>query len=60
MYIETVQLSNFRNYQDLELHLDQGTNIFTEITPVVRLIFWNLYICAEQRSPTEEVKTEKS
>ncbi len=27
MYIESLQLKNFRNYQSLDLHLDQGTNI---------------------------------
>ena len=27
MYIESVQLKNFRNYQSLELEFDQGTNI---------------------------------
>ena len=27
-YIESIKLSNFRNYENLELHLDQGTNIF--------------------------------
>ena len=28
MYIESVQLKNFRNYDSLELDLAQGTNIF--------------------------------
>ena len=28
MYIESVQLKNFRNYDSLELDLSQGTNIF--------------------------------
>ena len=28
MYIESVQLKNFRNYENLELKLDKGTNIF--------------------------------
>lgn len=28
MYIESIQLKNFRNYESLELKLDQGTNIF--------------------------------
>lgn len=28
MYIESIQLKNFRNYENLELELDQGTNIF--------------------------------
>lgn len=27
MYIESLQLKNFRNYQSLDLHFDQGTNI---------------------------------
>ena len=28
MYIESVQLQNFRNYDSLELDLARGTNIF--------------------------------
>lgn len=28
MYIESIQLNNFRNYENLELKLDKGTNIF--------------------------------
>ena len=28
MYIESVQLKNFRNYETLELNLDRETNIF--------------------------------
>ncbi|MDO4649329.1 MAG: DNA replication/repair protein RecF [Eubacteriales bacterium] len=28
MYIESIQLKNFRNYEFLELEFDQGTNIF--------------------------------
>lgn len=28
MYIESVQLKNFRNYESLELDLSPGTNIF--------------------------------
>lgn len=31
MYIESVQLKNFRNYETLELNLDRETNIFTGI-----------------------------
>ena len=28
MYIESIQLKNFRNYESLQLNLDKGTNIF--------------------------------
>ena len=28
MYIESIELKNFRNYQDLQLDFDKGTNIF--------------------------------
>ena len=28
MYIESVQLKNFRNYETLELQFDKATNIF--------------------------------
>ena len=27
-YIESIKLSNFRNYESLELSFDKGTNIF--------------------------------
>lgn len=28
MYIESIELKNYRNYESLSLELDQGTNIF--------------------------------
>ena len=27
MYIESIRLNNFRNYESLEMNFDQGTNI---------------------------------
>ena len=27
MIIESIELSNFRNYENLQIHLDEGTNI---------------------------------
>ena len=28
MYIESIELKNYRNYESLSLELDKGTNIF--------------------------------
>ena len=51
MYIETVQLRNFRNYQDLELHLDQGTNIFYGDNAQGKTnILESVYLCGTTKS----------
>ena len=60
MYIESVQLKNFRNYDSLELTFDKGTNIFMGIMHREKLIFWNPSIYAEQPNLTEEARTRKS
>lgn len=59
MYIESVQLKNFRNYETLELNLDRETNIFTGIMHREKQIFWNLYIFVGQQSLIREVRTER-
>ena len=59
MYIESIELKNYRNYETLSLKLDEGTNIFsTGIMPREKPIFWKLPICAELQSPTEAARTE--
>ena len=60
MYIESIELKNFRNYQDLQLDFDKGTIFFMEIMRRVKPIFWNLCIFVGQRNHIKEVKTKKS
>ena len=55
MYIESVQLKNFRNYDSLELDLAQGTN-FTAITLRERPISWRHFIFAELQNRIKEAE----
>ena len=51
MYIESIKLSNFRNYENLELHLDQGTNIFYGDNAQGKTnILESVYLCGTSRS----------
>ncbi len=51
MYIESVQLKNFRNYQSLELSFDQGTNIlFGDNAQGKTNILEALYLCGTTKS----------
>lgn len=51
MYIESVQLKNFRNYESLELDLDQGTNIFYGDNAQGKTnILESVYLCGTTKS----------
>ena len=51
MYIESVQLKNFRNYDSLELDLAQGTNIFYRNNAQGKTnILEALYLCGTTKS----------
>lgn len=51
MYIESVQLKNFRNYKTLELELDKGTNIFYGDNAQGKTnILESVYICGTTKS----------
>ena len=56
MYIESVQLKNFRNYDSLELDLHRGRIYFTEIMPRERQISWKRFIYVERLNRTREAK----
>lgn len=60
MYIESLELKNYRNYQNLQLDFDKGTNIFTEIMHRERQISWSQCIFVGQRNRTEEARTKRS
>ena len=53
-YIESIKLSNFRNYESLELSFDKGTNM-----PREKQTFWNLSIFAGRANPTKEARIKK-
>ena len=59
MYIESVQLKNFRNYDSLELTFDKGTNIFMGIMHREKLIFWNPSIYAEQPKSSQRKQGQR-
>ena len=51
MFIESVQLKNFRNYESLELGFDRGTNIFYGDNAQGKTnILESLYICGTTKS----------
>jgi len=54
MYIESLELKNYRNYQNLQLDFDKGTNIFYGDNAQGKT---NIL---EQRNRTEEARTKKS
>ena len=51
MYIESLQLKNFRNYQSLDLRFDQGTNIlYGENAQGKTNILEAVYMCGTTKS----------
>ena len=59
MYIESVQLKNFRNYETLELNLDRETNIFYGDNAQGKTnILESVYLCGTTKSHME-VRTER-
>ena len=51
MYIESIELKNFRNYQDLQLDFDKGTNIFCGDNAQGKTnILESVYICGTTKS----------
>ncbi len=59
MYIESVQLKNFRNYENLELDFDKGTNIFYGDNAQGKTnILESVYICGTTNH-IKEAKTKK-
>lgn len=51
MYIESIQMSNFRNYEVLDLKLDEGTNIFYGDNAQGKTnILEAVYLCGTTRS----------
>lgn len=51
MYIESVQLKNFRNYESLELKFDKGTNIFYGDNAQGKTnILESIYLCGTSKS----------
>ena len=52
MVIESIELKNYRNYEELHMELNQGTNILYGDNARERQIFWNLPMFAAHPSPT--------
>ena len=50
-YIESIKLSNFRNYESLELSFDKGTNIFYGDNAQGKTnILESVYLCGTTKS----------
>ena len=58
MIIKSIELQNFRNYEDLNISFDEGTNIFMGIMRWKTNILEVAYLM-EQLSPTNVVRTRK-
>ena len=54
MYIESIRLNNFRNYESLEMNFDQGTNILYGDNAQRKTNIW-----PEPAIPTREARTGK-
>lgn len=51
MYIESIQLKNFRNYESLELNFDQGTNIlYGDNAQGKTNVLESIYLCGTTKS----------
>lgn len=51
MFIESIQLKNFRNYQSLELNFDQGTNIlYGDNAQGKTNVLESIYLCGTTKS----------
>ena len=59
MYIESVQLKDFRNYDSLELKLTEGRIYFMGITHRERQIFWKQSTSAERVNLIKEVRIRR-
>ena len=58
-YIESIKLSNFRNYESLELSFDKGTNIFYGDNAQGKTnILESVYLCG-RANPTKEARIKK-
>ena len=59
MYIESIRLNNFRNYESLEMNFDQGTNILYGDNAQGKTNILKQFIWPEPANPTREARTGK-
>lgn len=59
MYIKSLKLNNFRNYENLDISFEKIRIFFMGTMLRERQIYWNPYICLPLPGLTEEAKTEK-
>ena len=59
MYIESLELKNFRNYEDLSIVLDPGTNILYGDNAQERRTFSRPSIFAEPQNRTGEARIKR-
>ena len=59
MIIKSIELKNFRNYEELNLNLDGGTNILYGDNAQGKTNILNPFMSAEQRNPIREAAIKK-
>ena len=52
MFIESIELQDYRNYQELHMELDEGTNILYGDNAQERPISWKAFTSAAPQNPT--------
>lgn len=59
MFIESIELSDYRNYSHLHIDFHKGRTFFMEIMPRERQISWRQSMCAAQQNRIGAAKIKK-
>ena len=59
MYIESIELSNYRNYSNVKVEFGKNTNILYGDNAQARQIYLNPYTWQRLRSHTEKIRRIK-
>ena len=59
MIIKSLELADFRNYEELNISFDKGTNILYGDNAQVKQIFWKPFMFQPLPNPIREVKIKK-
>ena len=57
MIIESLELKNYRNYKELHINFDPGTNVLYGDNAQGKPISWNLSMYAQRQNHTGEART---
>ena len=59
MFIESIELSDYRNYSHLHIDFHKGTNVLYGDNARERQIFWNPFTYAAQQNRIVEARIKK-